>query len=828
MSIFVGLNTNRLFADVSDNNLALQNLGLNIEDVGVLNGEGSETGDALIDIPLNPDELRTISSLDIDAQKELYALTRSVSQLSEDATRISDIASSLRFNIRIDDQIRAGAIKYKFYDFAEGQVRTGDISTSRVSSWSGDQNEIFYGGEVEVIPSSNVSTISLNELELRHEPEPLKFVGEADTPEQPTHLITLNVDGVDRQFYAMKGIPLVWRTFFQNATASNPNINPPAPGSASSGSGGSGLYFSVNPSGSAQGRWIIRNIENGEEYNGGAGTPTFQFTDSIARERFVELYYNPNEIVRIGVASLNISEIPNVVLPKLKYYNLASNDLSSMPDFSFYTPNLEVLRLVGNNLARARDANGDPLTANTQLNASLPASLLHLNVNGVFSDNECVDIEAACPNLLEFNMNSYFSQFAQRRMTGGLISPRVATTVEMYSIRNQPYGRLSNTVCDAVGLRGLDITSNNITGQENPDSANTDPVPIVLASTQLRNFESNSNSHDVVSVAGISTITSYIRTYSRNLPSGDAGNDVNSLFGPANANLDVINLFATDVAGNINTAFANLPALQTLDGRWTRFTGKLVDGSFSGSTNLRQIRFAGSRFDDADFFSTSSGNGLVFNDLVQLRNLFVYNNNNIRGTLPSFANNINLLRIYIINTGISGGVPLFSTNLNLQFVFLRNNNLTGPVPSFVSTSLRVMVLANNNLSGDFGTTFFDTPQMRNVRLEYNNLSGTIPSFEGAFRMQFLRLQGNNLSGYTSGSLSSLTILRLFDASNNNLSGSAAETIFTDLQENYAARPRGGVMINLSGNNFSENASDLSAETLAAIASLRALGWTIVI
>lgn len=828
-TIYVGLNTRRLFADIASPSQSLDALGLNIEDVQLLNGEGSESGNALIDIPLDAEELRTLSGLTVDARKELYALTRAASRINQDVADISDINDLLRFNMRINNQIRAGAIKYKFYDYATNAIRGGDISTSRASAWSGNLNDIFYGGEVEVIPNGNNSVIDISALNLDHEPQPLKFVGQPDTPEVPTHLITINIDGVDRQFYAMKGIPLRWRCFFKNANRSNPDINF-SDVSGPSGIGGSGLYYKVNPIGDAAARWIIRNTEDGREFISAPADETFFFTDIVAKERDVELYYNPDGIVNLGLPGLNISSIPNTVLDNLNYYNLELNDLSTVPNFALYTPNLRILNLKGNNLSRARDENGDLVPANTQLNDSLPASLRYLNIDGCFSDNVTIDIANTCPELRWFSMNSYYLTYALRRMTGAGPSPNVANTIQTYSIRKQPFSRLPQSIVTAPDLRVLVIDNNNITAASNPDPANTEPVPITLDSAVLERFESSVNSHNVVSVAGNSNIRFYRHQNARTLFNfnGTLTNDINGVFDASNDSLEEINFYATDVTGNINTAFAQLSALRTLDIRFTRNTGKLVDNSFNGTNSLQILRIAGSLYNDPDFFSVSSETGSCFAGLTSLRDIFIYDNRNIAGQLPSFSTNINLRRLYITNTSISGSVPLFSENPNLNFLYLMNSEFTGGVPSFTGNGFRVIALNSNNLNAPFNNTFIECPNLNTLSVEYNDLTGSIPSFDLCPRLQTLRCQGNNISGYTPGALSTNYSLRNFDAGNNTLSGSAAATIFADLLENYNNRPRTGVTINLAGNNFAENATDLSEETLATIATLRSLGWTIII
>ena len=832
MAVFTGLNVSRLFADISNTREALKELGIDIDDVNILNGELSSTGNSLADIPLSQEEVRTLSGLETDAKKELYALNRSFSSIDRLVSSMEDITVSLPYNMRIDDQFRAGAIKYNFYDFSTESIRTGDISTSRVSSWSGDSNEIFYGGEVEVTadPSSNNSVIDVSALNLNGEVQPLKFAGEPDTPETATHLITLKVNGVDRQFYAMKGIPVVYRGFFRNTNGENDNINI-SDNIGTSGQGGTGLFVEVIPSGNAEPRWIVRNVSDGREFISASNQNLFRITDSTAKERDVELYYNPDKILKVGVAALNISNISTVVMPELTYYNLNQNNLTEFPRFDIYTPKLRIAKLRGNNLSNARYANGDIITANTQLNTGMPPEIRHLDVAGCFVGSEDIDISASAPELRELNMSAFYDAYTRRSMTS-TVSPKVGQRILSYDVTSHSFARLSRSILTAPHLRTLSIASNNMTGAENRNHpANTTAETISLATRELRTLRSRSNPHNVISAAGMVNLRTYEHTRSRNILGGDS-NTIESVFDTNNVALQSVDFYGTDVAGNINTAFAGLPALRDIDIRYTRIQGRLQDDSFSGSNSLQTLRIAGGQFGAntearTDFFSVTSGTGSVFSNASNLSTLAIYNNKEIGGPFPSFENNNNLISVFVADTNINGAVPLFSNNLNIENIILRSNALTGNVPSYESPTLLNVSLQSNNLDGDLSTTNLSCPKLRTFRVEYNQLIGVIPSFENCPDLRIINCQGNSLTGYIPGSLVGCRFIRTFDASENQLSGSAITSIITDLLANYNSRPRGSVVVNLSNNNFEENNNFLDESTLENINALRSFGWTII-
>ena len=826
MTVKIGLNTNRLFSDVSDTGKCLESLGLNLDDIKILNGENSELGNALIDIPINKEELTTLSGLDIDSQKELYSISRAASRISELSSDIEDIGYNMNNNISINSRIQANSIKYRYYDYNTNTTKINDISTSMTSVFSGNNTSISYGGELKILDSGNTSTINATSLSLGKNPIPIKFLSENDNPEMPTHLLSLNINGVTKQVYVMKNIPLTWKCFFRNALNGNPNITKATDQSFSSGDGGSGLYYKVNDFQNTKARWIIRNTDDLQEYISNAGDQTLDFTDSISKERDVELYYNPDEMLHIGLSGLNISEIPETVLPKLEYYNLSENDLFDMPNFSYYTPNLKTLLINGNNLSRGRFPNGDIKTANTQLNSNLPSSLLTLNISGCFSDSENIHLESACPNLLELTMNSYYNQFSQRSMTSLGPSPSVSNTVIKYIVRNQSFKYLSSSVCDLENLKDIDMTNNNILGRENPDSSNTTPIPITLNSQNLMNLSMTGNKNNLISVAGVPTIITYTHQNGKGLLGGDSQNNINSIFDASNTLLRDINLFQTDVTGNINQAFQNLPSLINMDARFSRLSGNLEDNSFSGTPKLEVFRISNGLFDSNDFFSATSQNGSVFSSTPLLRELFIYSNRGIKGVLPNFSNNTNIRTLFISGTGITGNVPLFSNNPLLNVLSLADNELSGSIPSFENNIIRLINLSKNLLDGDFSTTNLVCPRLLVLNFSYNSLIGNIPNFNNCNNLVTLNLQNNNLSGYTSGSFSQLTSIATIDLSQNSLNATNAESIINDLIINYNTKQRSNVSVNMSGNNFDLNA--LNATTYNNIQSLSSLGWTITI
>ncbi|XP_031111834.1 receptor-like kinase TMK4 [Ipomoea triloba] len=149
--------------------------------------------------------------------------------------------------------------------------------------------------------------------------------------------------------------------------------------------------------------------------------------------------------------------------------------------------------------------------------------------------------------------------------------------------------------------------------------------------------------------------------------------------------------------------------------------------------------------------------------LTSLRSLSVQNNF-LSGRLPSFANMSNLEQLYLDNnkfSSIPSGFVLGVPNLK-TFSISENGNL-GPwqIPSYLigSTNLNVFHASNASITGAIPDFFDSFPNLQNLRLSYNNLTGPLPWSIGRSKIQNLWLdnQKQGLSG-TIDVISSMTQL----------------------------------------------------------------------
>lgn len=791
--IYFGINTSSNLAQVSNNIESLKNLNLDINDLDVIRG--------LADTGVTRDDLKNISNLDLDIKAELISVsggTNRYNMLTDEIETFKDIQPA---NLWMNSQIAASAIKYNYIDYSTGDIKSADISTSRISSWSSFDSPvtltspIFYGGDLQIVKNTTTdeSELRATGINVIDSPEPIRFASEV-----ATHVVTIDINGSPKQIYMMRGIPLTFLGFFKNANfriqISRLNSNSPFPS------------------------WLITNQDNNIEYvYEDIGTNTsIQFSDFTSRERKLQFYYDPNRILRVIVPSLNISEFPNITMPLAIEVNTSFNDLREIPIFNSITPTLQSLNISGNNLSRSS------LTGNQQL-STLPTTLLTLQMDGTFSDNEFIDL-SYLTNLRTLVHNSYYTKNNFRRMTHTGSTHAVGTNIQNYSIRNHRYTELHTSLATAEDLRTLDISNNNIT-RLNGDVLGDNQIK--LASLVLTNFFSDvGNNHNVVNVSGKNLLQVYRHRQTSTLV-GDS-----SIEGKFNSceSLNTIDFYACRCTGEITNTFTNLPSLRTLDIRFTTLSGRLSSTTFSGTNSLQNLYISGGSFDDSNFFDED-----VFYNTLNLRSLLIYSNRNIGGSLPDFTKNTTLNNVYISDTGITGNLPTFRQNINLRNLTIRNGRtktlegLNGPMPAIFNPNVQLINFQNNSIVSSISQPFpeLECEKLRTLNLSGNLLSGPITSFGKCPSLRDLNLSSNQFNSYTSGAILNNLFLTKVDLSNNSLTKFDVYNLIQDLMETWNLNKRSNVQIILIGNNFTANDINSDEVAINTVNFLRNQGWSII-
>lgn len=163
--------------------------------------------------------------------------------------------------------------------------------------------------------------------------------------------------------------------------------------------------------------------------------------------------------------------------------------------------------------------------------------------------------------------------------------------------------------------------------------------------------------------------------------------------------------------------------------------------------------------------------------------------------------------------------------------------LDEPLPAWDNPSIRWVYLMNNSIPGQIPK--FNCPRLWRFWANRNKFTGDIPDFSDCRDLTQLRLQDNQISGYVAGNLATNKYLRNVNLRNNKLGAGIATDLINDLYANYLLRKRGGVSIDLLGQN-SDSAESLSESSIIndgttgelssanKLAALRNAGWSILL
>ncbi|KAL1555566.1 receptor-like protein EIX1 [Salvia divinorum] len=251
--------------------------------------------------------------------------------------------------------------------------------------------------------------------------------------------------------------------------------------------------------------------------------------------------------------------------------------------------------------------------------------------------------------------------------------------------------------------------------------------------------------------------------------------------------LQVLDLSNNSLEGLVSEShFIKLDRLKTLD---LSFNSLIFDVSPSWSPpfQLERINLAGCsvgpyfpkwiRTQTSVSYLNLSGAGVrdeaprwLWSASSRLEYLYL-SSNQISGTIPNLSS-ASIVYMDLSYNQFSGPVPLFPANATDVLLF--GNMLSGSISSVCETRhdrLSVLLLSNNQLSGEVPNCWGKMPNFYSLNLASNDFSGEIPSSLGALHgLNLLQLHGNNLSGELPHSLRHCRQLRLIDVGGNKLTG----------------------------------------------------------
>ncbi len=795
-----GLNVLTSLADVLDKEQSLNSLNLSSRDLNIIRGSqnaGATSGDWISLSRLTNPIYRTLDRYRTESETCLGILD----------TR-AGLERTLFGNLKINGILSGNAVRYRYLDGTGvgATVKIADISTSRVSAWSSsaspvtETSPISYGAQVSVksggaLQFGTQSGTSGPRLQTSLSAQQKEFASEF-----PTSKISCTIGGQTVVLYAMKGIPLIFTGFFRNLDASI------------------SLTSLIN---NTPASWKIIETANPNNFvnfpNRGRTTSSINFRSSISRERYIQFYYNPDNISGITLTSANIAELPAVKLQNATQLNFSSNQLRNFPDFTFISRNLLSLNLINNPLSQSEFENERKLNSNV-LN-KIPTTLRELYLGQTFFGSIPQNIIAdRFPQLRVLHLNRSGGPFFHPDIDDSSCQlPNVPNSCETYTVRSNDFRAFGITagnnrnVQDLTNLVSLDVGGNYYLSGS---------FSIASGNNVIQSIRSDSTGLALpTGLAGKNSFTTLNHSYGRSAGPLVVGG--NYLYENCNS-LSTLNLYASNVTGRL-PKFTN-SALSYLELRLTGLTGGGPDNDESFVIPERTFE----KCVDLSFILLQSGNLLTapihpnaFSYTPNLYYLWYISNGRTTGPIPSLSLNSNLTFLVLPNNKFTETMPNLASNPNIFYVDVSYNALSGSVPAFRNLgNLYYLFLYNNQFTSL--STFENLSSLAYFYAHNNKIAGEIPSFAGCPNLFYLILFNNLLTSYKTGGLATNYNLRYLDLSGNLLTGQAVNQIIADLLTNYNTVNRGGVTVNLRGGNALP-----SGVALDSIDILRSKGWSIV-
>lgn len=799
-----GLNVFSALSDVVDKEESLNSLNLYTRDLDIIRGSqnaGASSGDWISFSRLTDPIYRTLDRYKTDHQEYESILNG-----------LAGTERTLFGNLNINGILSGNAVRYRYLDGTGvgATVKIADISTSRVSAWSSSASPvtstspISYGAQVSVrsggaLQFGTQSGTTGPRLQTSLIPEEKEFDSEF-----PTSKITCNIGGQSVVLYAMKGIPLIFKGFFRNLNAS---IR---------------LTSLINNTAAS---WKIVEVANSSNFtrfpNRGSVTSSINFRSSISRERYIQFYYNPDNISGITMTSANISELPAVKLQNVIELNFSSNQLRNFPDFTFISPTLQILNLINNPLSQSETENERKLNSN--ILSKIPTTLRQLYLGETFFGSIPQNIIAnRFTNLTVLHLSRgggpYFHPDTD---DANCQLPNVPNTCETYSVSSNDFRSFglsaetetAKSVLNLTNLISLDVSLNG-------NLSLNEPFSIANGNNVINSISSHHTNLPLpTGLSGKNSFTTLYHFWCRNAGPLIVGG--NYLYDNCNS-LSTLHLYASNVTGRF-PKFTNA-ALSYLDLRETKLTGGGPDGNeefviprttFENCVNLVYLLI------QSPLLLTSPIHPSI---LIYSPNLYYFwyiSYGRTTGNIPDLSINSNLQFLVLPWNNFTGNMPNFTSNPNINYVDISYNALSGSIPPLKNLQNLNRLFVNNNQFTSL-STFSNLQNLQFVYAQSNKLSGEIPSFSGCPNILYIILFNNLLTDYKTGALATNYRLSYLDLSGNLLTGQAVNQIIADLLLNYNTVNRGGVTINLRGGNALP-----SGVALESIDILRSKGWSIV-
>ena len=830
-----GLDVNRVFADVRDKIVALNNINLPPSDLEIIFGSAS-AGAQLAD-------WRSFSRLTEPLHETLDRFYRDSTVFNSLVNLRAGTDGALFGNLKINGALSGSAIRYRYIDGtgSGAPVKFADISTSRISAWSSSdpratnpdltiqgRAKISYGARIKIVSGGQLEfgtqeTASPAVTGPRLQTSIVPQIKEFDS-EFPTHKIEATIGGSSVNFYAMKGIPIIFKGFFRSLDATIK------------------LTQLIN---NTPASWKIIETGNANSYsnyaNIGGTSSSISYRSSISRERFIQFYYNPDNILEATITSANISELPAVKFSNAEKLDFSYNNLRNFPDINFIAPNIIQLLLRRNPFYLSETEserklqntsyNGTSQTTGTVLD-KIPTTLKEIYLEGTFGGTITQNIFAnRFPQLTVFDVGRGGGRGFHPDSVGSSVLPNVPNSVETYSVQANDFRSIDTSAAGSGNIFNINQLTNLISLNLASNYYLGGTFAIATNNVVIKNINMSSTGLPFpTGLAGKNSLESFSGTYARS--SGSLVDLPGKSYVFDNCtNLRTLSLYAaTGISGSRFPVFTN-PSLTTLDLRQTGIRGGGYNGNAIDDTNViprRTFQYATNLqnlYIESSSLLTAPIDFNALSDLTQLQNFIYRSYGRTTGAIPSFLSNPSISNITADRNAFTGSPPSLSSNPNIYYVNLSFNKLNGIIPTYQNlTKLRYLFLQSNQLT-DIGE-FINLPALQYLYIQDNLIGQTggaeIPDFSDVPSIRYLIAYNNQFKYYTPGSFTNLYRIRFIDLSDNPLTEQAMEKMLEDLYTNYQTVNRGSVTINLRG------CGPQSELALEFVVILRSKGWSITI